>query len=109
MKKLLTILPFIIGSLYCQSKVPDKELYYFFSEQDVVDYKAEKGGNYKPMYVILNKDTLEVTQISINENPYRDTNAHLVCTGIPTTTDYTDKGVFIHFKKFNKIENKNND
>jgi len=104
MKKIITILPFIIGLLYSQTKLSDKELFYFFSEQDIADYKIEKGGSYRPMYVVLDKDTLEVTQITINENPYRDTNPRLVCIGIPSTSDYTDRGIYIHFKKYKKIE-----
>ena len=91
----------IFAGLITLSKDKDKYLYYFYSEQDVKDIEIQ-GTAYKPMYIIMEKDTIQVTQISENNQPYRDTNPKLICIGIPEKYDYTNKGVYIHFKKFKK-------
>lgn len=112
MKQAIVIILFLSGSLLCQSNMSEKELYYFFSAQDTTEMKldlSKQGMEYRPMYVVLETDTLEITQISINENPYRNTNPKLVCVGIPSNTVYTNTGIYIYFKKFRSIGGSNNE
>jgi hypothetical protein len=109
MKKTILILLAVFGLALVQSKDKDKYFYYFFSEQDVTELKSDlekKGMAYKPMYIIMEKDTLEITQITENNQPYRNTNPKLICMGIPEDYDYTSGGVFIHFKKYKKLNEK---
>ena len=93
------ILFITFGCLLSQSNDKDKYLYYFFSKQDVKDLQ-DQGTPYKPMYVIMDKDTLEVTQITENGSPFKDTNPKLLCLGIPEKTNYTSGGLYIHLKQF---------
>ncbi len=95
-----------MGCFYGQAKDSDVKLYYFFSQQDTVELKAElhqKGMSYKPMFIILDKDTIEITQINNREQPYRNTKPWLICTGIPERTDYSEKGIYIRLREFKKL------
>jgi hypothetical protein len=106
MKKLIFLLVLTFGLTIIQAKDKDKYFYYYFSQQDVTEMKADlekQGMTYKPMFVILDKDTLQVTQITEKDKPYRNTNPVLLCQGIPEKNDYTPEAVFIHLKKYKKI------
>lgn len=104
MKKLIVEIFLFAACLYAQSS-SEVNLYYFFSQQDTVELKAElmqKGMVYKPIFIILDKDTIEVTQINTNDQPYRDTKPMRICSGVPENTDYTPKGVYIRLKNFKR-------
>jgi len=106
MKKLLFASILLFGIISSQAKDKDKYFYYFFSQQDVTEIKSDlekQGMTYKPMFVIMDKDTVQVTQITEKDKPFRNTNPILLCMGIPEKNDYTPDGVFIHFKKFKKL------
>jgi hypothetical protein len=105
MKKPLVILILLFGCLFSQSNDKDKYFYYYFSQQDITEMKADlekQGMTYRATFIILDKDTLQVTQITEKDQPYRNTNPVLVCVGIPEKNDYTTEAVYIHFKKFKK-------
>jgi len=106
MKKVLIASILLFGLTITLAKDKDKYFYYFFSQQDITEFKADlekQGMSYRPMFIIIDKDTLQVTQITEKEMPYRNTNPILLCMGIPEKNDYTPAGVFIHFKKFKKL------
>ena len=106
MKNLLFVSALLFGIISSQAKDKDKYFYYFFSPQDVTEIKSDlekQGMTYKPMFVIMDNDTVQVTQITEKDKPYRNTNPILLCMGIPDKNDYTPDGVFIHFKKFKKL------
>ena len=107
MKKVIFEIFLIMGCFYGQTENGDVKLYYFFAQQDTVELKAElnqKGMAYKPMFIILDKDTVEVTQINAMDQPYRNTKPMRICSGVPDYTEYTPKGVYIHLKKYQKVE-----
>lgn len=106
MKKIIISLVLIFGLTLTQAKDKDKYFYYFFSQQDVTEMKADlekQGMTYKPMFIIMGKDTVQVTQITEKDKPYRNTNPVLLCQGLPEKNDYTPNAVFIHLKKFKKL------
>ena len=106
MKTLITVTFLVFGLLVSRATDKDKYFYYYFSLQDITEMKADlekQGMTYKPMFVIIEKDTLQVTQITEKDKPYRNTNPVLLCMGVPDKNDYTSAGVFIHFKKYKKL------
>jgi len=105
MKKFLIIFVLLFGGLHSQSSDKDKYFYYYFSQQDVTELKADlekQGMTYRATFIIMDKDTLQVTQITEKDQPYRSTNPVLICLGVPEKNDYTTNAVYIHFKKFKK-------
>jgi hypothetical protein len=110
--KIFIILPFILELLFGQSKMPEKDFYYFFSEQDTMEIRAElalQGMTYKPMFVVMNSDTIEVSQVSINDQPYRNTKPRFICYGVPLQSINTNQGIYITFKSFTRLRKKINE
>jgi len=81
--------------------------YYYYSTAEEISMKQEykvKKTKYVPIKLIIQADTVTVTQIAENQQSVKKVKDEIkyIGSGVWEYYEITDKAVFIHFKQFNK-------
>jgi hypothetical protein len=105
----MTAVSFMSSNPSVDTNITKVEYYYFSTaeEKSIMHECKVKKTKYLPIKLIVQSDTLTVTQIAEVNQPVRKVSDQIryIGSGVRDHYEMTDKAVYIHFKNFTKPNN----